>query len=118
LLTFSSRIHSRVKERTKQPPIAEQDPQKLVVIDVDRVKARRMEKVVAVDENGDTSPVSKLPGRTGGRLKLHGETSSTTSLAAFLEGWNESCLQSVYGNFRCRRPEMGPASRQSKRLKK
>jgi hypothetical protein len=61
LLPFGADIDARVEESPEQPPITQQDPQKLVVVDVDVVKPRCMEKIVTVDKNCDPSPVSELP---------------------------------------------------------
>ncbi len=71
LLAFGAGIDAGVEERAQKPAVAEKDAQQLVVIDIDVMKARGVEQIVAVNENGDTSAMPKLPRRAGSRIKLH-----------------------------------------------
>ena len=71
LLTFSAYIDASVKEGAKEPAVSEQDTEQLVVIDIDVMKPGRVEKIVAVNENGNPAAVAEFPRRTSGRLELH-----------------------------------------------
>ena len=62
-------VDAGVEEGAQKASVAEKDAEQLVVIDIDRVKACRVEKIVTVDKNGDPAPMSEFPGRAGSRLK-------------------------------------------------
>jgi len=80
LLAFRTRVYPCIKERAKQPSIAEQQPQELVVIDIDIMKTGRVEKVVAVDKDGYPPAMAKLPGRTRRGVELHFNTSNVENI--------------------------------------
>jgi hypothetical protein len=60
-VSFGANIHSGIEESPQQTSIAEQNAQQFVVIDVDVVKTRCVEKIVAVYEDGDQPAMSQLP---------------------------------------------------------
>lgn len=70
-MAFGAGIDARVKERTQEAAVAKQDPQKLVVINVDIVEASRVEQVVPVDKDATRPAVAKLPGRTCLCVEMH-----------------------------------------------
>jgi hypothetical protein len=104
-LPLGTGVNAGVEEGAEQSSIAEQDPEKLVVIDVDGVKARRVEEIVAVDENRYATTVSEFPGRAGSRVKLHDKTSSVDVAAFSIEAGSEllRCQDPVIESFEIRR---------------
>src|SRR5215813_244652 len=62
LLALGPYINTSVKEGPQQATITQQNPQKLVVIDVDIMKASCVKKVIAVNENRYSATMSQLPG--------------------------------------------------------
>jgi hypothetical protein len=71
LLTLRTRIDSCIKERAKQPAVAQQKAEELIVVNVYRVKPSSVEEIVSVNKNGNATAMSKLPGRRCPRIELH-----------------------------------------------
>ena len=59
--TFRADIDTRVEEGPQQPAIAQKHAQQFVVVNVDVVKPRSVEKIITVDKNCDPSAMTKLP---------------------------------------------------------
>src|SRR5687768_192753 len=58
LLTLGADVDTGVEERSQKPSIAKQHPQEFVVIDIDVMEPRRMKKIVTVNKNRDSSPMT------------------------------------------------------------
>jgi hypothetical protein len=86
LLALGPGVDAGIKERPEQSPVAEQNPQELVVIDIDVVEPGRVEQIVAVNENGDASAMPELPRRACGRIKLHFFTLKTVGFGRTRSG--------------------------------
>jgi hypothetical protein len=71
LLAFSTCVNAGIEKRPQQPAVAQQNAEQLVVIYVDRVEARGVEKIISVNKDRNATTMSKFPGRTRSRVKLH-----------------------------------------------
>src|SRR5205085_7242288 len=70
LLTFGADVDTRVEKSPQQPSIAQKHAQQFVVVDIDIMKPRRVEKIVTVDKNCDPSAMTELPGNIIGRIEI------------------------------------------------
>ena len=71
MLAFSTYINACIEESSEQTSIAEQHTQKLIVIDVNIVKACCVKKIVPVNKYRHPAAMSELPRNIIRRIEVH-----------------------------------------------